>query len=113
MNSEPQRDDSSRSLLGMINVIFATSRRTGSCPSRVIFVAQLSAKDNNSELKRARMEVQSVLGFLDKDKVRTIQSHDDALVVTLRIKGYDVRIVMVDNGNGAEIMYLDLYKGLN
>ena len=33
-------------------------------------------------------------------------------MVTLQIGGYDVRRVLVDQGNGAEIMYLDLYKGL-
>ena len=31
----------------------------------------------------------------------------------LRIEGYDVKKVMVDQGSGAEIMYPDLYKGLN
>ena len=35
------------------------------------------------------------------------------MVVTIRIGGYDVRRVLVDQGNGAEIMYPDLYKGLN
>ena len=42
----------------------------------------------------------------------TIQSHDDALVITLRIKGYDVKRVMVDGGSTVEVMYPDLYKGL-
>ena len=54
-----------------------------------------------------------MLSFSDEDKVRTIQSHDDALMVTLRIGGYDVKRVLVDQGSGAEIMYPDLYKGLN
>ena len=31
----------------------------------------------------------------------------------LRIRGYDVKRVMVDQGSGVEIMYPDLYKGLN
>ncbi|XP_050248354.1 uncharacterized protein LOC126695580 [Quercus robur] len=44
--------------------------------------------------------------------VGTIQPHDDALVVTLRIGGYDVRRVMVDQGSAVDIMYPDLYKGL-
>ncbi|XP_030941665.1 uncharacterized protein LOC115966603 [Quercus lobata] len=39
--------------------------------------------------------------------------HDDDLVVTLRIEGYDVKRVLVDQGSSAEIMYPDLYKGLN
>ena len=34
-------------------------------------------------------------------------------MVTIRIDGYDVKRVLVDEGNGAEIMYPDLYKGLN
>ena len=33
-------------------------------------------------------------------------------MVTLRIGGYDVERVMVDQGSAAEIMYPDLYKGL-
>ena len=41
-----------------------------------------------------------------------MQPHDDALVVTLRIRGYDVRRVLVGHGSDVEIMYLDLYKGL-
>ena len=57
------------------------------------------------------MEVQPALSFSDKDKVRTLQPHEDALVVTLKIEGYDVKKVLVDRGNGVEIMYPDLYKG--
>ena len=34
--------------------------------------------------------------FSDEDKIGTIQSHDDALVVTLGIGGYNVKRVMVD-----------------
>ena len=58
------------------------------------------------------MNVPLVLSLLDADKQGTIQPHDDALVVTFRIDGYDVKRVMVDQGSAAEIMYPDLYKGL-
>ena len=53
------------------------------------------------------------MGFSDEDKIETIQLHDDALVIILRIEGYDVKRVMVDQGNAGKIMYLDLFKGLN
>ena len=53
------------------------------------------------------------MSFSDEDKIGTIQPYDDALVVILRTRGYDVKKVLVDHGNGAEIMYLDLYRGLN
>ena len=59
------------------------------------------------------MELPLVMGFSDEDKIGTIQPYDDALVITLRIEGYDVKRVMVDQGSAAEIMYLDLYKELN
>ena len=54
-----------------------------------------------------------MLSFSDEDKMGTIQPHDDALMVTLRIRRYDVKRVMVDQGNDAEIIYPDLYRGLN
>ena len=76
-------------------------------------VARLSSDDTNHEPKRARVERPLVMGFSDEDKVGTIQPHDDALVITLRIRGYDVKRVMVDQGSAAEIMYPDLYKGLS
>ena len=59
------------------------------------------------------MTIQPALSFSDEEKIRTIHPHNDALVVTLRIGGYDMKRVMVDQGSGAEIMYSDLYNGLN
>ena len=76
-------------------------------------VAWLPTEDFNSELKRVKVEIRSALSFSDEDKMGTIQPHDDAFVVTLRIGGYDMKRVMVDPSSGAEIMYPDLYKGLN
>ena len=52
-----------------------------------MFVAQPLTKDSNLESKRAKMEVRPALSFSDEDKVGTIQPHDDALVVTLRMGG--------------------------
>ena len=42
------------------------------------------------------MELLLVMGFSDEDNIEIIQPHDDALVITLRICGYDVKRVMVD-----------------
>ena len=78
-----------------------------------MFVARLSSGDTNQDSKRARVELPLVMGFSDEDKIGTIQPHDEALVITLWIGGYDVKKVMVDQGSAAEIMYPDLYKGLN
>ncbi|XP_065632855.1 uncharacterized protein LOC136068924 [Quercus suber] len=106
-------DASSGPPLGTINVIFATPRRTRSCPSKVMSVSHCLDKGSSSMPKRARLDTSLVLGFSDEDKRGTIQPHDDALVVTLRIGGYDVRRVMVDEGSAAEMMYPNLFRGLN
>ena len=76
-------------------------------------VARLSTKDDDWESKKAKKEASSVLGFSNEDKIGTIQSHGDALVVTLRIGGYDVKRMLVDQGSVVEVIYLNLYKGLN
>nr|XP_023884814.1 uncharacterized protein LOC111997007 [Quercus suber] len=76
-------------------------------------VARLPTGDVNQDLKRAKASILPVLRFSDEEKIGTIQPHDDALVITLELGGYDVKRVMVDQGNAAEIMYPDLYKGLN
>ena len=76
-------------------------------------MARLSAEDTSHEPKRARVEQPLVMGFSNENKIGTIQPHNDALVITLQIGGYDVKRVMVDQGNAAKIMYPDLYKGLS
>ena len=59
------------------------------------------------------MGIPLVLGFSNKDKLGTVQPRNNALVVTLRIGGYDVKRMMIDQGNAVEIMYPDLFKWLN
>ena len=111
-NSESEREIPSRPPLGTINVIFVSPGRTRSCPSRVMSVARLSSEDTNQESKRAKVEWPLVMGFSDEDKIGGLR-RDDALVITLRIGGYDVKRVMLDQGSAAEIMYPDLYRGLS
>ena len=76
-------------------------------------MARLSSEEGVLEPKRAKIQIQPTLGSSDEDKVGTIQLHDDALVVTLRIGGFDMKRVLVDRDSAIEIMYPDLYKGLN
>ena len=96
----------------MINTILVTPGRTGGYPSRVLSVTQLPAEESRSGPKRPKRNPHPVLSFSEEDKVGTTQPHDDALLITLRIGGYDVKRVMVDGGSAAEIMYPDLFKGL-
>ena len=98
--------------MGTITTILAAPGRTGGYPSRVLSIAQLPGKESQLGPKRPKRNLHPVLSFSEEDKIRTTQPHDDALLVTLKIGGYDVKRVMVDGGSAAEIMYPDLFKGL-
>ena len=62
-------------------------------------VSCYSDDGSNSVSKRIKMNVPLVLSFSNADKQGTIKPHDDTLVVTLRIGGYDVKRVMVDQSH--------------
>ena len=91
-----QGNAASKPPLGTINVIFAAPGKTGSCLSKVMSMFCYSDDECNSVPKRNKMNVPLVLSFSDADKQGTIQPHDDAVVVTFKIGGYDVKRVMVD-----------------
>ena len=112
-NLETQIDASLRPPRGTINVILVAPGRTSSCPSRVMFVARLFAEGDDRESKKAKKGASPMLGFSEEDKIETTQPHDNALVVTLRIGEYDVKRVLLDQGSAVEVMYPDLYGGLN
>ena len=69
-------------------MIFATPKNELALCSRVMSVV-LSPKprDQAQESKRAKLESPPTLGFSEEDKVGTYQPYNDALVVTLQIRG--------------------------
>ena len=76
-----------------------------------MFVARLPTKSDDRESKKAKKGASPVLGFSDEGKIGTTQPYNDALVVTLRIEGYDVKRVLVDQGSAVEVMYPDFTRG--
>ena len=46
-------------------------------------MARLFPEDGSHKPKRAKLDRSLVMGFLDEDKIGTIQPHDDALVIIL------------------------------
>ena len=85
MRSGAQGNASSRPPLGTINIIFAAPERAGLQPFKVMSVARPLVEDVNPVPKKAKVEVRLALSFSNEDKVGTIQPHDDAFVITLRI----------------------------
>ena len=97
-HQEPRRDVALRPPVRTINMIIAASGRTGTCPSRVLSVTQLPAKESQPKPKKARRNSHLILSFSEEDKIRTTQPYGDELLITFRIGGYDVKRVMVDGG---------------
>ena len=48
-------------------------------------MARLFPENGSHEPKRAKIDRSLVMGFSDEDKIGTIQPHDDAPVIILRI----------------------------
>ena len=62
--------------------------------------------ERDSAQKKKKVE-RLTISFGEEDLERTVQPHDDALVVTARISRFLVKWVMID----ADVMYPDLFEG--
>ena len=97
-----QKGNSFPSPLGVIEVIHATPRGTAVAKGVLI----VACTEGESPEKRMKVG-QLTISFGEEDLEGTIQPYDDALVVTARISGFLVKRVMIDQGNGADMMYPD------
>ena len=99
--------------VGVIEVIHAVSEGLiAGRRKRVFTVIPVESRSDVQPPKKKMKFAQEPIAFDDDDLEGTIQPHDDALVVTARISGFLVRRLMVDQGSGADVMYPDLFRGL-
>ena len=98
--------------LGVIEVIYAVPGSTNMARMRVSTVASTGDfSEDQPPTKRTKCQLEAI-AFDDEDLKRTIQPHNDALVITARINEFLVKTVVIDQGSGVDVMYLDLFKGL-
>ncbi|GFS37062.1 hypothetical protein Acr_00g0049520 [Actinidia rufa] len=71
----------------------------------------LSVQSLPKKIKTAETEKECVT-FSRADLEKVQHPHSDPLVVQLRIRGYDVKRILVDTGSSVEVMYYDLFKQL-
>lgn len=85
----------------MINFTFATPRKDFGLASKVMTISlQSKVNEESRPHKKIRLKEQPILGFSEANKDGTIQPHDDAFIVTLRIGSFDVKRVMIDQKVG-------------
>ncbi|XP_075645266.1 uncharacterized protein LOC142616271 [Castanea sativa] len=99
--------------LEVIEVIHAVPKGTPVSRTRGI-LAVVPAENCAGEHspRKKLMYTKQPIAFDNDDMEGTIQPHDNALVVTARIRGFIVKRIMIDQGSGADVMYPDLYRGL-
>ena len=99
--------------LGVMEVIHAASRGTWVSKRRgmLTVVPVENCMDKQPSKKKLKFTREPIT-FNDDDLEGTIQSHDDALVVIVRINEFIVKRVLIDQRSGVEVMYLNLFKGL-
>ena len=51
-----------------------------------------------------------IIGFSEEDARRLHHPHDNALVVNIRIKDYNMHRVLVDNGSSADFLYYPAFQ---
>ncbi|XP_028106180.1 uncharacterized protein LOC114305308, partial [Camellia sinensis] len=61
-------------------------------------------------VKKEKTEIKDILTFSSKDMERIQTPHNDALVVTLRVKDFDIKRILINQGSSVEIMYYDAFK---
>ena len=51
-----------------------------------------------------------IIGFTEEDAWRLHHPHDDAFVVSIRVRDYNTHKVLVDNGSSTDILYYPAFQ---
>ena len=61
-------------------------------------------------IKRGKTVEKDVISIPSRDLERIQTAHNDALVVTLRVKEFDTKRILIDQGSSVKIMYYAAFK---
>ncbi|XP_028107825.1 uncharacterized protein LOC114306742 [Camellia sinensis] len=100
---------------GIINVIHGIIELERVCKLRgMIKKAEHIRKVLNVQpiMKKGKTEAKNVITFFDRDLARLQSPHNDALVVKLRVKNFDIKRILINQGSSYKIMYYETFKQL-
>ncbi|XP_023925089.1 uncharacterized protein LOC112036479 [Quercus suber] len=108
-----QRGNPLPPLFGIIKVIHAAPKGLIVAGKKeVLTVVSVEGSSDVLPPRKKMKPIQEPIAFDDSDLEGTVQPHDDALIVVARVGDFIVKRIMIDQGSGADVMYLDLFKGL-
>ncbi|XP_028090679.1 uncharacterized protein LOC114290870 [Camellia sinensis] len=100
---------------GVINVIHGIIEPERVCELRGMIKKAEHLKEilgAQSAIKKGKTKATNVISFSDKDLARLHCPYNDALVVNLRVKNFEVKRILIDQGSLCEIMYYETFKQL-
>lgn len=108
-------DDRDAPPQGVVNVIHGIVEPARVCELRGMIKKAEHMREVLSvqpALKRGKTEAKDVTSFSSRDLECIQTPHNDALVVTLRVKDFEVKRILIDQGSSVEIMYYDAFQQL-
>ena len=60
-----------------------------------------------------KWQTKEPITFTEKDAQKVQLSHNDVVVVTLNIAGYDVRCILIDNESSIDILFYDVFSKIS
>ncbi|XP_028098455.1 uncharacterized protein LOC114298148 [Camellia sinensis] len=100
-------------LQGVINVIHGIIEPARVCELRGMIKKAEHMKEMLSiqpGVKNEKTEIKDIMTFSSKDLDRIQTPHNGALVVTLCVKDFDIKRILIDQGISVEIIYCDAFK---
>ncbi|XP_028092236.1 uncharacterized protein LOC114292474 [Camellia sinensis] len=98
---------------GVINVIYGIVEPARVCELRGMIKKAEHMREVLSvqpAVMKGKTEEKDILTFSSRDLERIQMPHNDALMVTLRVKDFDIKRILIDQGSSVEIMYYDAFK---
>lgn len=69
----------------------------------------IATKPKSGKIQKVDMDT-LIVGFLRKDFKGILAPHDNPLVISTRVHGYDVSRTLVDDDNSTNVMFWDYFK---
>ncbi|XP_028103699.1 uncharacterized protein LOC114302818 [Camellia sinensis] len=98
---------------GVINVIHGIIEPVRVCELRGMIKKAEHMREVLSDqpaVKKGKTEEKDILTFSRRDLERIQMPHNDALVVTLHVKDFDIKRFLIDQESSVKIMYYDTFK---
>ena len=108
----PQRDNERpRPPIGDIRMIIGGTTTTGSSKkARKTYLRMVQNVQLTGSIPKIVRRESPIIGFSEEDARRLYHPHDDALVVSIRIRDYNMHKVLVDNDSSVDILYYPAFQ---